>query len=99
MNGRLAIRVHPGARREGVTGRRADGAWTLAVRAVPEGGRANRAVEQLLAEVLGVAKGQVTVVRGQASRAKIVDVHGIDDAEITRRLGAALARNRDAHDE
>jgi uncharacterized protein YggU (UPF0235/DUF167 family) len=99
VNGRLAVRVHPGARQEGITGRTTDGAWTLAVRAVPEGGRANRAVERLLAVTLGIAPSRVTVVRGLSSRAKLVDVHGIDDAEITRRLGAAIAGKRDAHDE
>jgi uncharacterized protein YggU (UPF0235/DUF167 family) len=38
---------------------------------VPEDGRANKAVSELLAEALGVAKTRLTLVRGATSREKV----------------------------
>jgi len=89
MSTRLRVRVHPGARRAGVRGRLADGTWALAVREPPEDGRANRGVETLLAHVLGLPRAQVKVVRGAGSRRKLIDVDGMVDEEITRRLDGA----------
>jgi hypothetical protein len=90
---RLAVRVHPGARRAGLLGRMADGALKVAVTAAPEGGRANEAVVALLADALGVPRRAVAVARGQASRTKTVTVDGLDEAEARRRVDAALAKD------
>ena len=90
MTARLQVRVHPGARAEGLTGRLKDGTLRVAVRAAPEGGRANRAVTDLLAAVLGVGRRQVSVVLGPGSRAKVVEVEGLDEAELNRRIDRAL---------
>lgn len=90
MSARLAVRVHPGARRAGLTGWMDDGALKLAVAAPPEGGRANEAVVELLADTLGVARRQVTVARGLSARAKTVEIDGLDEAEVRRRVDAAL---------
>jgi uncharacterized protein YggU (UPF0235/DUF167 family) len=46
------------------------------VRAVPEKGAANAALERLLAERLGVARSRVSVVSGATSRLKTVRVSG-----------------------
>jgi uncharacterized protein (TIGR00251 family) len=46
------------------------------VRALPEDGAANRALETVIAKWLGVAKGQVNVVSGPKSRIKTVAVTG-----------------------
>ncbi len=88
---RLRVRVHPGARKAGVVGRMADGSVKVAVAAAPEGGRANRAVEELLAGALAVGRAQVRVVAGAASRTKQVEVTGLDEAEVERRVARACA--------
>jgi hypothetical protein len=88
----LAVRVRPGAAAEGLTGRLADGTLKLAVAAPPEGGRANRAVIELLARLLGVRRSQVAVVRGPASRAKLIEIEGMEGTEIERRIERALER-------
>jgi uncharacterized protein YggU (UPF0235/DUF167 family) len=88
----LRIQVHPGARRQSLRGRRADGALRLEVTAPPERGRANQAVTELLAGLLGVERRRLEVVRGLAARAKVVEVAGLDEAELERRVEAALAR-------
>ncbi|MEX1084036.1 MAG: DUF167 family protein [Xanthobacteraceae bacterium] len=85
----LAIRLTPkgGADRiEGIE-QGADGRSYLKarVRAVPEKGAANRALEKLLAGWLGVPAGTVCVVAGGTSRLKTVRIQG--DAEA---LGARV---------
>src|ERR1700704_3281616 len=71
---RLAVRVQPGARREALVGWLEDGTLKLAVAAPPQGGRANRAVEALLAGALGLKARQVTVSRGASARTKTVEI-------------------------
>jgi uncharacterized protein YggU (UPF0235/DUF167 family) len=52
------------------------------VRAAPEHGEANKALEALLAKALGVAKGKVRVTRGTTARLKTIEVDGANAAEI-----------------
>lgn len=94
---RIAVRVHPGARRDALVARLASGEWKVAVGAPPEGGRANDAVVALLAGVLGVKRRQVVVARGASSRVKSIEVTGIETGEAERRLAAALAASK-GHD-
>ena len=89
MTVRLRVRVHPGARRQRVAGRMADGAWRVDVQAAPEGGRANEAVVELLAGVLGLKRGAVRVATGQSSRSKWIDIDDLAVSEIEARLERA----------
>jgi uncharacterized protein (TIGR00251 family) len=86
---RLCLRVAPGARRDAFVGVHGD-ALKLAVRAVPEKGRANDAVLRVLADALGVAARQVSLVAGGASRDKVVAVRGLGPDEVRARLASAL---------
>lgn len=65
----FALRVTPRARREEIT-RDATG-LKVAVFAPPEDGKANAAVQALLAQALGVAKSRLVLVRGATSREKV----------------------------
>jgi uncharacterized protein YggU (UPF0235/DUF167 family) len=56
------------------------------VTASPEDGKANAAVCRVVAGVLGVPKGAVTVVRGHAARNKTLEVEGLSDADVVRLL-------------
>jgi uncharacterized protein len=84
---RLALRVSPGARTNAVVGRHGD-AWKIRVSAAPEGGRANDAVVELLADTLGVPARTISVVSGHGARDKLVELAGIAPEEIERRLEA-----------
>ncbi len=57
----------------------------MRVRAIAEGGEANRAVIELLAEALGVPKTSVRLLAGATSRVKQVAIDGDP-----KRLGEAL---------
>jgi uncharacterized protein (TIGR00251 family) len=70
---RLSVHVTPRARRERVE-RLDEGTLRVAVTAPPHEGRANAAVIEAVADYLGVAPSRVRIVRGQASRCKLVDV-------------------------
>jgi uncharacterized protein YggU (UPF0235/DUF167 family) len=85
---RLALRVSAGARSSAVVGRHGE-AWKIRVSAPPEGGRANAAVVQLLADTLDVPARTISVVSGHGARDKLVELAGIAPDEIERRLGAA----------
>ena len=90
MSARLEVLVRPRARRAGLVGFRADGKLMLAVAAPPEDGRANEAVAELLGEVLGLKTRDIRVVRGQSARAKLIEVAGMDEQELRRRIERAL---------
>lgn len=66
----LTLRVTPRARRNAV--QMQGDVLRVQVTAVPEGGRANRAVLKLLGRALGVAPSRLTVIRGDTARDKLV---------------------------
>ena len=74
------------ARRDEITAVR-DGVLVVRVTAPALEGRANRAVCRLVADRLGVAPTYVTIIRGERSRDKVLDVHGIDQAAADAALG------------
>jgi uncharacterized protein YggU (UPF0235/DUF167 family) len=80
----------PGASRDGIAG------WlgeTLKVRvtAPAERGRANAAVEELLAGALDVPGECVRIVAGRAAARKIVEISDLSEAEVRRRLSQGAA--------
>ncbi len=70
--GRLALRVTPGARVESVE--LGDARLLVKVRVKPEDGKANAAVLSLVAAALGIATSRVRMLRGATGRDKLVQV-------------------------
>lgn len=91
LSTRLRLRVSPGARSAGVVGRHGE-AWKVRIAAPPEGGRANEAVIRLLAEALSLPRDAVTLVSGHGARDKIVQLVGLDQGQIERRLSSASGK-------
>ena len=85
---RLKLHVTPGAREDALAGWEGD-SLRLKVRARPEKGRANEAVLRLLAGYLGLPPSRLALVRGAASRDKMVEVEGLSEDELRARLGRA----------
>ena len=85
---RLRLRVRPRSKRAALIGVHA-GALRIAVTAPPERGQANRAVLQLLADVLGLAPADLELSAGHGSRDKSVRIP-LSTAAVRDRLAAAL---------
>jgi uncharacterized protein len=87
----VALRVTPRGGRDEIDGLEtlADGRTVIKmrVRAIADGGEANRAVTELLAKALGVPKAKVRILAGATSRLKRIAVEG-DPA----RLGDTLRK-------
>jgi uncharacterized protein len=69
----LTLHVQPGAKRTGVAGRHGD-ALKIRLAAPPVDGKANEELLRYLASVFGVPHRNVTLVRGDSSRRKVVRI-------------------------
>ena len=90
-SGSAVVRLHvqPGAGRTAVVGRHGD-ALKVRVAAPPEGGRANDAVVALIAATFDVKLAQVSLLSGQSSRAKRIQIDQIAEPEVKRLIELAL---------
>lgn len=70
--GKLALKVTPRARTEGVEGMNSAGELVVKVRVAPEDGKANAAVIALLAEAFSLPKSRLEITRGSTGRHKII---------------------------
>jgi uncharacterized protein (TIGR00251 family) len=88
---RLEIHVRPNASRT-VVGGTHNGALVVRVASPAEGGKATRSALTVIAETFDVPRHTVTLVRGPASRRKLVDIHtgSADEARLAERLRQLL---------
>jgi uncharacterized protein YggU (UPF0235/DUF167 family) len=63
-------------------------AWKLSLAAPPVDGKANEECVRYLAEFADVPRSRVRILTGLTSRVKVVEIEGVDQAELERRLGA-----------
>jgi uncharacterized protein (TIGR00251 family) len=82
----IAIRVIPNASRTRCEERNEDGVYKIRIQAVPEKGKANKALVQFLAKQLGVPRNKVTLVSGETARNKRVRIEGLTVREIEQRF-------------
>jgi uncharacterized protein (TIGR00251 family) len=82
---RLDVKVVPGVRRTELVSRYDEGI-KVRLAAPAEGGRANRALMDLIADLLGVKSSSVRIVRGLASQKKVVEIDGLEPNEMWARL-------------
>lgn len=85
----FAVKVHPRARQNAITGEVGD-ALKVALTAPPVEGKANLACVEFFAEVLKVPRASVTIAAGQGSRQKVLRVAGLTAAEVAERLRIAI---------
>jgi uncharacterized protein len=95
----VALRVTPRGGRDTIDGVEilSDGrsVLKLRVRAIADGGEANRAVTELLAKALGVTKASVRITSGTTSRLKQVAIDG-DPDRLDQALRTLAAANKPA---
>ena len=84
------LKVTPSSPGEGITGWMG-GSLKVRVRAPAERGKANAAVEKIVAESVRVAKDSVRIVTGKTSRQKVIENLGLSKEEVYRRLGKSTS--------
>ena len=88
---RLAIRLTPNGGRDAIDGIEPDGEGGMLLKArvtaVPEKGKANKALIVLVAKSLSVAKSSISLASGDTSRKKILRIEG-DTEDLVERLKA-----------
>jgi uncharacterized protein (TIGR00251 family) len=82
---RFEVHAKPRAKVSRIVGTR-EGAVVIALAAPPVDGAANQELVRTLAEALGVARRDVTILRGESSQKKLVAVAGLDQATLLARL-------------
>jgi uncharacterized protein (TIGR00251 family) len=86
MSARLRVRLQPRGTRDEVLGERS-GAIVVRVTAPAIDGRANAALCNLVAQLVGVPRGAVWVIQGEKARDKVVEIEGRELADVRRALG------------
>ncbi len=82
---KLSVKVVPKSSRNGIAGWMGE-VLKINVTAPPERGKANDAVEAVLAEALGLSRKQVRLVSGLTSARKVVEIDGLEPADLLERL-------------
>ena len=99
----LSVFVQPRARVD-VVGGEYRGALKIKTKAPPADGKANAAVEALIAGLVGVPRSRVSIVRGHSSRSKQVLIAGTEQAKVNLAVRAVLTspaheRRKEVHGE
>lgn len=93
----LRVRLTPSGGRDAIDGveRDAEGQAYLKARvtAVPEDGKANKALIALLSKALKITKSSISFISGETSRKKILRLEG-EPEEIILKLKTMLGRNQ-----
>jgi uncharacterized protein (TIGR00251 family) len=82
----IQVRVIPNASRDEIVGWHA-GALKIKTAVAPESGKANQAICALLAKRLGLPKRAVSVLRGQTSPMKCLQIEGLSESELRECVG------------
>lgn len=70
---KISVKVKPGAKYDGVT-KVDETHYVVNVKAPPVEGKANEAVIRALSEYLGIPKSHIRILKGEASKNKIVEI-------------------------
>ena len=81
----IMVQVQPGAGQNRVVSF-TDDVWHLKIAAPPTRGKANRELVKFVSGILGTAKSNITIEKGQTSRRKVIAVRGLTPDQVTGRL-------------
>jgi uncharacterized protein (TIGR00251 family) len=81
----LQVRVQTRSSRNEIAGLHGEGI-RVRLTAPPLQDRANRQLQKLLAQILGLSKDRVLILSGHHSRTKMVGIRGLNDSELLERI-------------
>ena len=70
----ISVKVIPKSSKTEIVGHLPDGTWKIKVAAVPEKGKANKALCEFLADYFEVPRTRVTIVSGETSHIKRIQI-------------------------
>jgi uncharacterized protein (TIGR00251 family) len=85
----FAVKVHPRARKNAITGTVGD-ALKLALTAPPVEGKANQAVIEFFADLFAIPRSSVTIASGETSRNKVIRIAGVSKPVAEQKLAEYL---------
>jgi len=93
MTARIRVRLTPRGGRDAIDGWDGD---VLRARVSPPAvdGRANEALIRLLSGALGVPRSNISIISGERSRTKLVEVEGLAQEDLRIRLGGIAGKSR-----
>ncbi len=85
----MQVKAQPGSRKNEIRGEQ-NGALKVSVTQIPEKGKANKAVQEQLANGLGLRKSQVQLISGETSQIKKFLITGVTVDELCERITPLL---------
>lgn len=86
----VAVKVTPGAKRNQVAGL-ANGVLRVKIAAKAIDGKANDALVKYIAEIFGVRRRNVAIIKGLTSRDKVLAIEGLTQAQIEAIIIAVIS--------
>lgn len=83
---RFEVKVQPKSSQNQITGV-AGGVLKVKLTSPPVDGKANKALINLLAKTMNVSRGSITLVRGESSTTKLIEITGINKETVLRQTG------------
>jgi uncharacterized protein (TIGR00251 family) len=81
----FAVKVHPRAKKNAITGELGN-SLKVSLTSPPVEGRANKACIEFFAKLLKVSRSSVTIASGQTSHAKVIRVAGLSADGVRKRI-------------
>ena len=82
---RFEVHAKPRAKKSAIRGEHG-GALEVSLAAPPVDGAANEELVRFLSDVFGISKSQISIVRGEAARVKLVEIRGVTESDVRARL-------------
>ena len=82
---KISLRVYPDAARSQIVGF-SGGILRVKVAAPPVKGKANKELIAFLSQLLGIGKSSLAILKGHASRNKVITIDGLRQEAIKKRL-------------
>ncbi|TWT62097.1 DUF167 domain-containing protein [Rubinisphaera italica] len=87
--GRLHLKVVPSSSRDQIVGWLGE-ALKIKVKAPPEKGKANASVIELIATKLNIPRESMSLISGETSPVKVIEIQGVDNPQLKQRVEDAL---------
>jgi uncharacterized protein (TIGR00251 family) len=89
----INVQVQPNAGRSQVVSF-VGGVLKVKIAAPPVEGKANKKLVEFLSEMLDISKSQINIVKGASGKNKVIEIDGLDVAEVKRRFSLLFSSER-----